>query len=60
MWLAVSTNPEATDPTKSGDFFQDRVSVAKHLPLAWSRSNDADEKSLINQLEKFHEKFNEI
>ena len=60
MWLAISNNLGATDPKKSGDFFQDRVSVSKHLPLAWSRSSDADENSLINQLETFHEKFQEI
>ena len=60
MWLAISKNLEATDPKKSGDFFQDRVSVWKHLPLSWTRSSDADENSLISQLETFHEKFKEI
>ena len=59
MWLAVTNNPEATDPKNSGEFFQDRVSVSKHLPLAWSRSNVSEEDSLIDQLDKFYERFKE-
>ena len=59
MWLAISNNPDATDPKKSGEFFQDRVSVSKHLPLAWSRSSEADENHLMSQLDQFHEKFKE-
>ena len=59
VWLAISNNGEAINPNKSGDFFQDRVSVSKHLPLAWSRSSEAEENKLMTQLENFHEKFKE-
>ena len=59
VWLAITNNDEALKPEKSGDFFQDRVSVAKHLPLAWSRSSDAEENRLMSQLENFHDKFKE-
>jgi len=34
VWLAISNNTEAIAPNKSGNFYQDRVSVSKHLPLA--------------------------
>ena len=57
LWLAITHNDDAIDPKKSGDFYQDRDSVSKHLPLAWSRSSDADENSLMKQLESFHERF---
>merc|ERR1712150_184223 len=57
VWLAIATKDEAIDPKRSGDFFQDRVSVSKHLPLAWSHSSKEDESKLMSQLENFHEKF---
>merc|ERR1712212_1204007 len=53
VWLAISNNTEAIAPNKSGNFYQDRVSVSKHLPLAWSHSNKADENKLIRQLDQF-------
>jgi len=58
VWLAVSNSFNALDPTMSGGFFQDRVSVPKHLPLAWSYSSQSDENSLMRQLEEFLERFN--
>ena len=59
VWLAIANNDEAIDPKKSGDFFQDRVSVSKHLPLAWSRSSEEDENKLMSQLENLYERFKE-
>ena len=59
VWLAITNNDSALNPNTSGDFFQDRVSVAKHLPLAWSRSSETEENKLMSQLESFHERFKE-
>ena len=59
IWLAISNNSSVTDPKISGDFFQDRVSVSKHLPLAWSRSSDEEENSLMTQLDTFYKRFQE-
>jgi len=59
IWLAISNNSNVTDPKRSGDFFQDRVSVSKHLPLAWSRSSEDEENSLITQLDTFYKRFQE-
>merc|ERR1719481_327314 len=53
VWLAISNDAKAIDPNKSGEFYQDRVCVSKHLPLAWSHSSEADEKKLIRQLDQF-------
>jgi len=47
VWLAIAKNP-AQMP--SGLFWQDRASVATHLPLAWSRATSQEKDRLINQL----------
>jgi len=47
VWLAIAKNP-AQMP--SGLFWQDRASVATHLPLAWSRATSQEKERLINQL----------
>jgi len=47
VWLAIAKNP-AQMP--SGLFWQDRASVATHLPLAWSRATSQEKERLINHL----------
>jgi len=54
VWLAVTGNAKAKE---SGSFYQDRVSVAKHLPLACSHSKAEEEAFLIQQLDDFCKKF---
>jgi len=56
VWLAISQNPEA-GKKNTGGFFQDRKSVAKHLPLAWTHAKEEDETFLMKQLDDFNQKF---
>ena len=57
VWLAVSNNTVATDPKSSGEFFQDRQIVWKHLPLAWSKSEQADVDLLMDKLNGLQNQF---
>lgn len=57
VWLAVSQSNLATDPKNSGEFYQDRQIVWKHLPLAWSQSSQSDVNMLMNKLSKLHDQF---
>lgn len=54
VWLAVS---QAARKHANGQFFQDRKSVPKHLPLAWTRSNPQDEQRFMDTLKEIYEKF---
>ncbi|XP_069495835.1 dehydrogenase/reductase SDR family member 12 [Ambystoma mexicanum] len=54
LWLAVSP---AASKQASGLFFQDRTSVATHLPLAWTYSSEGDEEKLIQLLEELAQRF---
>jgi len=54
VWLAVS--PAALH-AESGQFWQDRVPVSAHLPLAWTRAGQAERDRLMASLEEFKEKF---
>jgi hypothetical protein len=36
---------------------QDREPVSKHLPLAWTRSSEAEEEKLIKTLDEFMQRF---
>jgi len=54
VWLAAS-HSAAQQP--SGLFFQDRVAVATHLPLAWSRSDAGAETQLMEKLAEMAAKF---
>ena len=54
VWLCVS--PEATKQP-SGGFFQDRKTVKKHLPLAWTVSSEDDEASFMQKMEDLASKF---
>ncbi|XP_014029351.1 dehydrogenase/reductase SDR family member 12 [Salmo salar] len=54
VWLAVSA---VASKQPSGLFFQDRMAVPTHLPLASSRSSPADEEKLQAILEQLAHKF---
>ncbi|XP_029493840.1 dehydrogenase/reductase SDR family member 12-like [Oncorhynchus nerka] len=54
VWLAVSA---VASNQPSGLFFQDRMAVPTHLPLALSRSSPADEEKLQAILEQLAQKF---
>ncbi|XP_071085229.1 dehydrogenase/reductase SDR family member 12-like [Haliotis cracherodii] len=54
IWLALA--PAAIKQT-SGEFFQDRVIVAKHLPLAWTKSTSQEEEELMTKLAAFKTQF---
>uniref|UniRef100_A0A8C7NSZ5 Dehydrogenase/reductase (SDR family) member 12 n=1 Tax=Oncorhynchus mykiss TaxID=8022 RepID=A0A8C7NSZ5_ONCMY len=54
VWLAVSA---VASNQPSGLFFQDRMAVPTHLPLALTRSSPADEEKLQAILEQLAHKF---
>lgn len=54
VWLCVS---ERALQTPNGSFFQDRVVVSEHLPLAQTRSTDAEELQLMKALEDLKKTF---
>ncbi|XP_006879580.1 PREDICTED: dehydrogenase/reductase SDR family member 12 [Elephantulus edwardii] len=54
LWLALS--PAATTHP-SGQFFQDRRPVSKHLPLAWTSSSPAEKEKLTEVLEELAQRF---
>lgn len=51
-WL-VACDDDVIGP--SGGFYQDRESVAKHLPLAWSKESQTDRTKLLEILDKYFE-----
>jgi dehydrogenase/reductase SDR family protein 12 len=54
VWLCLVTR---SHPIPTGLFFQDRVAVSEHLPLARSHSTDAEENTLMMRLEELKNKF---
>jgi len=54
VWLAVAKQP-ITMP--SGRFWQDRTQVATHLPLAWTRTSEEEEKNMMEILKEMKNKF---
>lgn len=57
VWSCCYEKLENNESYPSGCFLQDRTSVAKHLPLAWSKNTQADEEALIKKLDDIYEKF---
>lgn len=57
VWLAMTENEAAVNPENSGEFYQDRRVVGKHLPLAWSRASQSDKDKLMSELEKLSNQF---
>jgi len=54
LWLAIS--PEVPNKVKSGDFIQDRASVSKHLPLAWTHHDTREEEKFWEILQSYVDK----
>lgn len=54
LWLAVA---KESLKQSSGLFWQDRVPVSTHLPLAWTRSSAGDEDKLMTSLQQMYTKF---
>jgi dehydrogenase/reductase SDR family protein 12 len=54
VWMCCYDNLESFE---NGAFFQDRASVAKHLPLAWSKSNPAEESLFIKKVDELFDRF---
>jgi dehydrogenase/reductase SDR family protein 12 len=54
VWMCCYPELEKLE---NGAFFQDRVPVAKHLPLAWTHYKQADEDLLIKKLDELYDRF---
>ncbi|XP_067014232.2 dehydrogenase/reductase SDR family member 12 isoform X2 [Anabrus simplex] len=54
VWLAISS---AAVEHPSGLFFQDRIPVPTHLPLAWTKASKEEEQKFIARLEELREQF---
>lgn len=54
IWLCAS--PAAREQNNGG-FFQDRLAVSKHLPLAWTKSSEKEESDFMTKLEEIASKF---
>ncbi|XP_038051293.1 dehydrogenase/reductase SDR family member 12-like [Patiria miniata] len=57
VWLCAA---KAVLDQPSGQFYLDRKSVAKHLALAWTRSNEAEKEKLMHILESLSAPFREV
>ena len=47
IWLCLSPNSRKE---KSGNYFQDRKAVSKHLPITWTQNTEDEEKKLVEKL----------
>ena len=53
VWLALAKCVTEDPKNEGGQFFQDREPVSKHLPLAWTRSSEAEDLTLMSVLDEF-------
>ena len=56
VWLAISA---ASGSAPSGRFWQDRAEAATHLPLAWTKSSQAERDELMRVLESMRTQFSD-
>ncbi|XP_035706398.1 dehydrogenase/reductase SDR family member 12 isoform X2 [Folsomia candida] len=56
VWLAVAP-AKVIQKFGSGNFFQDRAVCSTHLPLAWTKSSEADNSEFMKKLSKIADKF---
>lgn len=54
IWLCAS---EIVREEPSGGFYQDRSTVSKHLPLAWTKSSVKEEEEFLKKLEEIASNF---
>lgn len=54
FWLCISQD---AIKNPSGEFFQDRQAVSKHLPLAWTKSSSGDDELLMTKLDDLAQQF---
>ena len=47
IWLCLSPNSRKE---KSGNYFQDRKAVSKHLPITSTQNTEDEEKKLVEKL----------
>lgn len=57
VWSCCYQYLESNPDYPSGCFLQDRCSVSKHLPLAWSRNSEQDETNFMNKLDELYNKY---
>lgn len=57
VWTCCYENIETDENTPSGSFFQDRVAVSKHLPLAWSRNTEEETNTFMKKMDELYYKF---
>ncbi|KAL7642665.1 UNVERIFIED_CONTAM: hypothetical protein RMT77_007230 [Armadillidium vulgare] len=57
IWLAIS---QAALKHSSGLFFQDRVPVATHLPLAWTRTSTTEEQQFMTILDRLFVQYSSL
>ena len=56
VWLAISA---AAGSAPSGRFWQDSAEAATHLPLAWTKSSQAERDELMRVLEGMRTQFSD-
>lgn len=57
VWSCCYKDLESNPSYPNGCFLQDRTSVSKHLPLAWTKNTEQDEDKLIAKLDELYAKF---
>ncbi|CAF0727729.1 unnamed protein product [Rotaria sp. Silwood1] len=55
IWLCCQK--DIAKKCKNGDFFQDRIAVSKHLPLAWTKSTVEEDERFMRNLDRVYEKY---
>lgn len=54
VWMCCYNDLEKFE---NGAFFQDRVPVPKHLPLAWTHASLDEENAFMEKLDELYAKF---
>lgn len=54
IWLCASSKARE-QPT--GGFYQDRLAVSKHLPLAWTKASQQDESKFMTKMGELSKMF---
>lgn len=55
VWLCCQK--DIANKCKNGEFFQDRVVVSKHLPLAWTKSTAEEDERFMKNLDQIYDKY---